>query len=306
MAKISYDEYTEHGQELREHGSTSFPIAFYSGDLNEAPVQLHWHEELEAGFVTEGAVVLIVGKERLVLSQGDGFFVNSSIPHAFLPEDNAGVSRQRSLVFDPILVGGRFDSVFWQRYVQPVISATSMPWIYFDRDISWHKDAIRAVNSAWRCCSDQDAEYELDVRHSLSRLLALINRHLPAEQPAIAKRISRDNERIRTMLNYIQEHFAENLSSGEIAASAMISPSECLRCFHNTIGLTPIQYTKYYRVQRASEQLQATDRKISEIAADCGFQEMSYFAKTFREFMKMTPGEYRDKFRAGKIKAPKA
>ena len=97
------------------------------------------------------------------------------------------------------------------------------------------------------------------------------------------------------MMQYIQDHFTDQLTTNEIAASAMISPSECLRCFHNTIGITPIQYTKYYRVQRAADQLVATDRKIADIGSDCGFQEMSYFAKAFREIMGITPSEYRKK-----------
>lgn len=288
----SEDVYNEQGKELREHGTTSFPIAHYDGNLKERSVQLHWHDEFEAGFVTAGQVTMVAGKEKIILSQGDGFFINSGIPHAFFDAEHEE-SRQRSMVFDPILVGGRYDSVFWQQYVQPVASATSMPWFTFDRGVSWHRDAIRAIESAWRCYDQAESEYELDVRHFLSHLLGLLRRHLPAEYPVQARRISRDNERIRVMMGYIQEHFTEELTTGKIAGSAMISPSECLRCFHNTIGLTPTQYTKYYRVQCAAQQLQATDRHIAEIGADCGFQEMSYFAKTFREIMGVTPSEYR-------------
>ena len=286
------DRYNNQGRELREHGSAAFPIAIYSGDWTERSVQLHWHDELEAGFVTAGSVLMNVGKEKIILSKGDGFFINKGIPHAFSSGDEEE-SRQKSLVFDPILIGGRFDSVFWQSYVQPVTNAATMPWFTFDRGISWHKDAIRAIESAWRCCQQGELEYELDVRHSLSHLVALLKRHLPAEQPMLARKISRDNERIKIMLQYIQNHFTEQLTTNEIAASAMVSPSECLRCFHNTIGLTPIQYTKYYRVQRAADQLQATEKKIADIGSDCGFQEMSYFAKAFREIMGVTPSEYR-------------
>lgn len=296
MAILSYDEdvYNEQGKELREHGAASFPIAHYDGNLKERSVQLHWHNEFEAGYVTAGQVTMAVGKETIVLCTGDGFFINSGIPHAFY-DANDDTSRQHSVVFDPVLVGGRYDSVFWQRYVQPVASATSMPWVTFDRGVSWHRDAIRTIESAWRCCEQAESEYEFDVRHFLSHLLALLSRHLPAEHPTKAKRISRDNERIKIMLQFIQDHFTEELTTREIAKSAVVSPSECLRCFHNTIGITPIQYIKYYRVQRASQQLQATDRKIAEIGFDCGFQEMSYFAKSFREIMGVTPSEYRKK-----------
>lgn len=286
------DEYNEQGREMREHGAAAFPIAHYSGDWSAASVPLHWHDELEVGYVTAGEVTLCVGPERIVLGQGDGFFINAGIPHAFLRSEE-GVSRQRSMVFDPSIVGGRFDSVFWQRYVQPVISAASMPWRKFCADEGWCAGAIDALTHAWLACEERGAMYELEVRSALSRVLALLASHLPEEHPAQTRRIARDNERVRVMLEYIQRNFSGELTVSDIARSAMISQSECLRCFRNALGLTPIQYAKTYRIQRASELLQSTGRKICDIGADCGFREMSYFAKAFREIMGVTPGEYR-------------
>ena len=95
------------------------------------------------------------------------------------------------------------------------------------------------------------------------------------------------------MLRHIQRSFAEEITVADIARSALISESECLRCFRDTIGVPPIQYVKRYRVQRAAELLSATDRKIADIGAQCGFQDTSYFTRSFREIKGMTPGEYR-------------
>ena len=290
------DIYDERGKEIREHGTEAFPVAHYSGDWKTASVQLHWHEELEAGFVTAGQITLYVNRERITLRKGDGFFINTGIPHAFLEAEDAE-SRQCSVVFDPILVGGRFSSVFWQKYVQPVTSAAAVPCHIFRREEPWQAEATALVEQTWQACQQQPEAYELQVRGSLTRLMALLAAHLPAEDPARSRHIARDNERIRTMMGYIQTNFAQELSVARIAESAMISPSECLRCFHNTIGLTPIQYAKYYRVQRAAAALLATDKKIAEIGAECGFQEMSYFAKVFREVLKITPSEYRRRHR---------
>lgn len=286
------DVYDEQGKEIRDHGTLAFPIAHYSGDWKTASVQLHWHNELEAGFVTAGQITMYVGKEKIILRRGDGFFINTGIPHAFLEAEDAE-SRQCSVVFDPLLVGGRFSSVFWQKYVQPVTSAASVPCYIFRREQPWQAEAADLIVQTWRLCQQQPEAYEIQVRSNLTRLLALLTTHLPAENPTQSRRISRDNERIRMMMGYIQAHFTEELAVADIAASAMVSPSECLRCFHNTIGLTPIQYTKYYRVQRAAAALLATDKRIAEIGAECGFQEMSYFAKAFREVLKVTPSEYR-------------
>lgn len=295
---MAVDIYDAQGKEIREHGSAAFPVAHYSGDWKTASVQLHWHQELEAGFVTAGQITMYVNKERITLREGDGFFVNTEIPHAFL-EAKDDQSRQCSVVFDPILVGGRFSSVFWQKYVQPILSAATMPCCIFRREESWHAEAVADIRTVWESCDRQFPGYEITVRNRLSSFMGLLSSHLPGENLTHARRITRDNERIRVMMGYIQSHFAEEVTMAQIAASAMISPSECLRCFHNTIGLTPIQYTKYYRTQRAAAALLGTDKKIAEIGAECGFQEMSYFAKAFREVMGVTPSEYRRRHRSG-------
>ena len=88
------------------------------------------------------------------------------------------------------------------------------------------------------------------------------------------------------------------LTVAQIAASASVSKSECLRCFRASIGATPIQYLRQFRVQKAAELLVGTRLKISDVGAQCGFQEPSYFIKTFRELMGRTPAAYRAQKRA--------
>lgn len=294
MPQILQDEYNDQGKELREHGSAAFPAACYGGDWCDTSVPLHWHAELEVGFVTSGEVTMVVGKERMVLREGQGFFINSGIPHAFA-KGNVDTSTQRSIVFDPSIVGGRMDSVFWQKYVQPVISAVAMPWLALDRETDWQAEMLEAVSCAWTVCEAEASGYELLVRNRLTDLMVRLEENRPEEQSVNSRRILRDNERIRLMMGYIQAHFGEELTVSQIAASAMISISECLRCFRNTIGMTPIQCVKNYRIQRAAGALSDPEKKISQIAAECGFQEMSYFAKAFREVMGMTPSQYRSR-----------
>ena len=61
----------------------------------------------------------------------------------------------------------------------------------------------------------------------------------------------------------------------------------------DTIGRPPIQYVKHYRVQKAAELLTSTALKIGQIAERCGFQDDTYFIRSFREIKGMTPAKYR-------------
>ncbi len=140
------------------------------------------------------------------------------------------------------------------------------------------------------------------ARDRLSWLIFLLSAHSPAARKAPSEKVLRDGERIKTMLRYIEEHLGEALTAARIAQSAAVSESECLRCFRSMIGTSPIQYVRQLRVQRAAELLEATDWKIADIGAACGFQEMGYFARTFRALKGRTPSQYREECRNRKKK----
>ncbi len=281
------------GREITKHGSTEFPIACYRDILPLEIVPWHWHEEWEAAVIEQGAAVFSVDGQNYRLTPGQGIFVNSSALHSVWDTGDAGCVA-RSIVFHPRLVGGGPESVFWLDYVQPVLSNDGLKAVPLDPDILWNREALECINAAWTACAEERPGYELETRAALSRLAFLLVSHCPAEAGSQGQKILRSSERAKAMLRYIQEHYPEPLSIAEISGSAAVSESECLRCFREILGITPIQYVRQLRIQRAAELLKTTDLKIAEIGAACGFQEMSYFAKTFRKAKGCAPKEYRD------------
>lgn len=281
------------GRELAEHGTTAFPVACYHDDLSKEEVPWHWHEELEAAVVTQGRAIVAAGKEKYTIHSGEGFFVNSGILHGCWDVDTSGC-RFHSIVFHPRLVGGSLDSVFYQSYVQPLAENHGLESIHFRSDVPWQAEALSAIEKAWQTCVREGYGYEFRARSALSELILLLQGHVsvPAMQPG--EKARRDAARIKLMLHYIHEHCADELNTKRIARSAAISDSECLRCFRSTIGTTPIQYVRQYRIQRAAHLLTATQLRIGDICAQCGFQDISYFTKTFREIKGCTPAQYRN------------
>lgn len=280
------------GRELSEHGTPLFPLACYHDNISLTSVSWHWHDELEALVVETGAARAAVNGTDHIVKQGEGFFFNAGTLHGIWPE-GAAICRLRSVVFHPRLVGGSVDSIIWQKYLEPLLSDPCLPCVHFANLQEWEREASNAIQGAWQVCVSETEGFELAARERLSRLIFLLAKHCPTAEKRPSEKALRDGARIKVMLQYIQEHYDEALTLARIAESANLSENECLRCFRSMIGSTPIQYVKQVRIQRAAELLAATDRKISDIGMECGFQEMSYFAKTFRELKGYTPGEFR-------------
>ena len=282
----------QQGRELIKHGSALFPMACYDDDLSLEVVPWHWHDELEAVVITEGSAILSVAAEKFIIRQGEGFFINAGVLHA---AQDFGDSKchLHSLVFHPRLVGGSLDSIFWQNYIQPLLQDPLLKCVCLDGSVSWHQEIIKSIESTWQSAVTGNAGYEFQVRHSLSQVIFhLNNNHSVIRSHPSAKEL-RDAERIKIMLQYIQDHYMEDLNTSKIAESSMVSESECLRCFHNTIGTPPIQYLKQFRIQKAAILLLTTVKKIGDIGAECGFQDISYFIKSFRQMKGCSPNQYR-------------
>lgn len=280
-------------RELVRHGTAQFPIACYRhGEETVNAVPWHWHDELEAVLVREGRLSVSVEGENREMGPGEGCFITAGALH-HVWQDGAGPVLLHSLVFHPRLVGGSVESVFWQGYLQPLLSAAANRCVWFSEDIPWQKEALEAAEAAWQACEGEPPGFEFAAREGLSKLVFLLSTHCPAEKKIPSEKAMRDGMRIKTMLRYVQEHYGEELTARDIAGSAAVSESECLRCFRSMTGTTPIQYVRQLRIQKAAELLACTDERIADIGARCGFQEMSYFAKTFRALKGKTPAAYR-------------
>jgi AraC-like DNA-binding protein len=112
--------------------------------------------------------------------------------------------------------------------------------------------------------------------------------------------MSRNNEdRNRRMLrarDTMDRAFARPLDVPALARVAHVSPAHFSRQFRETFGETPHRYLQRRRVERAMELLRETDRPVTEICLDVGFNSLGTFSRTFREVVGESPTSYRGRF----------
>ena len=191
-------ELDENGRELNAHGTAAFPVACYHDKLEIDPVPWHWHEALEVLVVTEGTVLAAAGGEKCALPVGDGIFINAGVLHADW-QASAVPCRLRSMVFHPRLVGGSADSVFWQKYLQPLLTDPSRPCAVLRPTVDWQHEAIEDMERAFRAVVNEIPGYEFKTRAALSEMIFQLVSHAPAVQ-AMPKKALLNEGRIKTML----------------------------------------------------------------------------------------------------------
>jgi AraC-like DNA-binding protein len=109
-----------------------------------------------------------------------------------------------------------------------------------------------------------------------------------------------DNEKrnisaIDNALHYIRENYSENLSLGIILQLTNYSKSHFIRLFKECTGMNVSEYINKYRIEKACLDLIYTNNNITEIATASGFNNIQYFSRKFKEYMKCTPKQYQKK-----------
>ncbi len=106
--------------------------------------------------------------------------------------------------------------------------------------------------------------------------------------------------RIRMAIQYIHEHYNENLPVNELAARFDMSPNYFSSIFKKEMNQSAVNYITEYRVQKAREYLEASDWSVVEIARKVGYEDNQYFFRVFKKYTGLTPLQYRQTHRKGK------
>lgn len=292
------------GQEQVTVGTPEFPVEMWGPwDYVEKTgfcIPWHWHPEMEINLVTAGEESILADGKNFHLKPGQGIFINSGVLHGSeaIQEQEKEPTHHSSILFQASVVGGASGSVFWQKYLGPLAAAPECRCIPLLGEQEWERQALAYAREALDAWHLKKPGYELVVRAALSQIIFLLKENCVQHAPAPSERELRDAERIKTMVDFVRSHREEPITTKEIAASAAISVSECLRCFHRMMDLTPQEYLKQHRMRHATTLLEQTNLPIAQIGMACGFEDMSYFARVFRAQHGCTPSEYRT--RAGK------
>lgn len=94
---------------------------------------------------------------------------------------------------------------------------------------------------------------------------------------------------------FIDRHIGDaDLTAGDVAGAAGLSPAYLSTVFSSQMGMTLVQYITAARIKRASELLRNPAVKLSDVAAMCGYNDRKYFNKVFKAKMQVSPAEYRE------------
>ena len=283
----------ENMMETIQHGSKEYPFHFYYDNLELFDfhcIEWHWHTEFEFVYVETGTVYFGISDKQFALSEGQGVFINSKILHRYFSQGNAIVP---NFVLMPYFIAAQ-DSLIYQKYVLPIM-ASPMDYQIFSSDIPWQAEVLSLMREMM-VAQEKASDVELVNSYLIQKIWHILYQNTDVEYMGKKENYSASSQaRLQLMMQYIHQKFAYNISLSDIADQAKVSKSTALNLFQRYLGISPVTYLINYRLQEAAKLLASTEKKVTVISKDTGFDSVDYFCKAFKKYYKLTPTEYRKK-----------
>lgn len=284
-------------QETTAHGTFDFPLAVYETILSKnilGFVSWHWHREFQFCLVSTGTVAFWVQGRQLTLPAGQGLFINSNVLHMAKPETSDAAYCCIDIL--PSLLCGFPGSLLDVSLITPLSADASLPLFRFSGETLESREALALLEKIRQLSHRKTTGYPLMVTGLLMELLGRMLSMLDAA-PAAPKE---DMSRLRSVLQFIDQHYTEHITLSQCADLAGLSDSEFCRQFKRAMHCTLTGYIRQVRLQKsAAELLLHPEKSVSQIAYATGFSTTSYFISQFRAATGKTPLAYRQERSAG-------
>ena len=260
----------------------------YSGPC----VDWHWHATLEINVCVSGVLKTSTQRGEYIVRPGDAVLVNANVLHRNEAYEGAPRRARADAHVRPLPGRRGGTAAAALRGAGGGVRAAGRAAALRAGNAE-QRAVLEALDRAFDAAGEEKDGYELEICGLLNRawqgVYALALPVIGARQPLPRM----ETARLKQMLGFIREHFAEDISPADIAAAAGVCERECFRCFKQELGTTPLSSLTDFRVRKAAELLRETDRSVTDIASACGFATSSYFGKVFRRRMNLSPLAYR-------------
>lgn len=250
------------------------PFIFHFIELrNVITLTPNWHNNVEILYFTEGQGKVFCGGEKYDVKEHDIFVINSNTLHDILTDD---VIKYYCLIVDNDFC------------MENGIDCTEL-------DYSYHAGTIESERIYRKIVDEINGEAqfkEAGVRAAVLELMVYLSRNFSVPASKNESSLKSINENIQLAIGYMRTHIDKKITLEEISEEVGLSKFHFSREFKRVTGLTIVSYMNILRCRNAKKMLSKNEYSIHEIASKCGFENDSYFSRTFKKYIGVLPSEY--------------
>lgn len=293
-------------KEIRSHGTKTFPCAVYrtSSAGQGMMVKHHWHDEVEMLYFNKGGFLMEINMEVYPVESECICFVNPGELHS-IEKTCSEEAGEDAIVFHPVVLSFESYDAAQMELLQPIQNGR----LLFPRQIIPGDAAFDEIRQYFREILEifhrggsgermpvrsgvtDDIVSQMYIKSSLLRILAVLWKYqlFTATVENGNKRV----EEIKKVLSYIKSHYDEKIYIRDLAGLINMNEQYFCRFFKRSIGRSPMVYINEFRIRQAMHYLEETDDSVTEVAMECGYNNLGNFLREFHRQTGTTPLKYR-------------
>lgn len=239
----------------------------------------HFHQYYVIGFVEGGKRRMCCKGREYDLSAGDLILFNPRDNHFCAPVDGE-ILDYRAVNISP------------DRMSQAVKDITGRDFTpHFTQNVIYQSDITQSLGDVYHAVLTRAPRLKKEEAFFFLLEQVLQDYAAPSDEIDPAE----PNRQVKLLCDYMEEHFAENITLGELLAMTHFGKSYLLRSFTRQVGVSPYRYLQTVRLDRAKKLLEQGVAPI-DAASMAGFADQSHFTNFFKDFIGLTPKRYQKIF----------
>ncbi len=279
---MKYPEFNE----KKQHGSPDFPIQYYhvTPYHPQYEMPLHWHREFEIIRVISGRFTLFADNVEYDMSAGDIGIVECGILHRGTPENCV----YECLVFDIGMLRKKHNDVL-SNYLLPILNREVDVKTFHP---SGQGEFYKITAELFETMRASSEFYELKVQGLIYTFFACLYSCGFVTKSAKHRHADKQVKTLMELLDWIDTRYNDSITLKDLAKVSGMNEKYLCRFFKEYTSKTPIDYINSLRIECACHELTVTGATITEAAIESGFNDLSYFSKTFKKYKGISPREF--------------
>ena len=278
-------------KENKPHGTKDNPFSIYhiANVKQSFQIPVHWHDEFEIIYVKSGFLTVSISGENYIGKPGDAFVVSPGNLH-FMGSQTGNVD-YFTFLFPLKYISFRTDDILDDKLLEPLNSGHLIISPEIEDTVKEQCEQLVEIYGVKKEESQSKITAQIKTKIILLQfILELWKKGFIVENDTSGK-----NTVEKEMVSYIQQNFTGKILLKEFGEQFHLSEKYISRYFKEHFHITISQYVTYLRLEHAKQLLQDTDIPVTEVAMQSGYQNVSYFIRSFKKTYGMSPLKYRNK-----------